>query len=96
MIELSKSNSNTTRQNDGVKSKPETAINVALHPSTKTRLTAYKNGNPLENMSYNQAVEKILDEIGFPPVEEIENKYFPSIAGGSSTHPEDEHSNNSA
>ena len=96
MIVVTKNNSNPTAENDGAKSEPETAINVALHPPTKTRLTAYKNRNPIENLSYNEAIEKVLDEIGFPPVEEIENQYLPSLAGGRSTQPEEERSNSSA
>ena len=96
VIIVPKNNSNLTAENDGAKSEPETAINVALHPPTKTRLTAYKNRNPIENLSYNEAIEKVLDEIGFPPVEEIENQYLPSLAGGRSTQPEEERSNSSA
>jgi hypothetical protein len=96
VIELSKRNSNTTRQNGSTESDPDKPTNVALHPPTKTRLTAYKNDNPLKNMSFDKAVGKILDEIGFPPVEEIENKYLPSVAAESSSDAEDERSNNSA
>ena len=96
MIVVSKNNSNPTAENNGAEPEPETAINVALHPPTKTRLTAYKNKNPIKNLSYNEAIEKVLDEIGFPPVEEIENQYLPSLAGGSSTQSEEERSNNSA
>jgi hypothetical protein len=96
VIVVLKNNSTPTEENDGAESDPEKAINVALHPPTKTRLTAYKNGNPLKNLSYNEAIEKVLDEIGFPPIEEIENQYLPSLAGGSSTQSEEERSNNSA
>jgi hypothetical protein len=96
VIEVSKSNSNTTRENGSTDSEPDTATNVALHQPAKTRLTAYKNDNPLKNMSFDKAVDKLLDEIGFPPVEEIENKYLPSVAAESSSDAEDERPNNSA
>lgn len=96
MIEVSKSNSNTTKQKGSTESNPDTGTNVLLHQPAKTRLTAYKNDNPLKNMSFDKAVNKLLDEIGFPPVEEIENKYLPSVAAESSSASEDERSNNSA
>jgi len=96
VIAVPTSSSKTTAKNDSTEHDPETATNVALYPPAKTRLTAYKNDNPLKKMSYDEAVNEVLDEIGFPPIEEIESKYLPSLAGGSSTDPENERSNNSA
>jgi hypothetical protein len=81
---MATSNSKPTPKNDSTKRDPETATNVALYSPAKTRLTAYKNDNPLKKMTFDEAVNELLDEIGFPQAEEIENKYLPSMSNGSS------------
>jgi hypothetical protein len=93
---MAASNSKPTPKNNSIDRDPETTTNVALYPPAKTRLTAYKNSNPLKELTFDEAVTQILDEIGFPQAEEIESKYLPSLAGENSNDSENERSNDSA
>lgn len=79
-------NSSKPTASDNADRDPETTINVCLHRDTHTRLTAYKNDNPLIEKSYDEAINEILEKIDFPQAEMIENKYLPSM---SDAHPSD-------
>jgi hypothetical protein len=69
-------NSSKPTTSDNTDRDPETTINVCLHRDTHTRLTAYKNDNPLIEKSYDEAINEILEKIDFPQAEMIENKYL--------------------
>lgn len=55
-------------------------INVCLHRETHTRLTAYKNFNPLASKTFDEAVNEILDSLGFPDADSFENPAFPMLS----------------
>ena len=55
-------NSSKPTSSDNTDRDPETTINVCLHRDTHTRLTAYKNDNPLIEKSYDEAINEILPE----------------------------------
>lgn len=56
-----------------------TYVNVALRRNTHTRLTAFKNYNPLIQRSFDEAINEALDTIDFPQAEEIENVHIPAL-----------------
>jgi hypothetical protein len=43
-------------------------------------LTAYKNYNPLANKTFDEAVNEILDSVGFPEADVFENPAFPVLS----------------
>lgn len=69
---------------------PTKTINVCLHKGTHTRLTAYKNYNPVQRKTFDQAVNEILDEIEFPESDEFESKYIPSMSFNNTSSDDDD------
>lgn len=83
MIEVSSTEgneiSNPSRTDDDAESSGS-PINVSLHQDTHTRLLAYKNADLLNKKTFNEAVEEILDKVGVPDADKIENRHAPSMA----------------
>lgn len=48
---------------------------VPVHPETIKRLEAYKRADLLNQMTYDQAVNALLDEFGFPTHAELDDFY---------------------
>lgn len=74
---------NNTTPTTGIASdcdEPRTTINVCLHRNTHTRLTAYKNFNPLASKTFDEAVNEILDALDFPEAAAFENPMFPALS----------------
>lgn len=61
---------------------------------THKRLTAFKKGNlpPLSEKSFDEAVNDLLDAVGFPEADEIGDLYPLSIGGTNSSAAEEESS----
>jgi hypothetical protein len=95
VIAVSTSDSKPASSDDSTDRDPETTINVCLHRDTHTRLTAYKNYNPLNHKTFDTAVNEILDEIDFPEADEIGSMFLPSMTEDRSTDSEDDCSNDS-
>jgi hypothetical protein len=80
VIEVSAKNTTPTTGTATDCDEPRTTINVCLHRNTHTRLTAYKNYNPLANKTFDEAVNEILDSVGFPEADVFENPAFPVLS----------------
>lgn len=48
---------------------------VPVYEETIERLLAYKDGNPLDKKTYDEAINHLMDDAGFPPHDELDEFY---------------------
>jgi hypothetical protein len=56
---------------------------IPVKESTRDRLRAFRNRNLLDRKSYDEAVNELLDQVGFATVEELNAEYRPVERGRS-------------
>jgi len=54
---------------------------IPVKETTRDRLRAFRNRNPLDRKSYDEAVNELLDQVEFATAEELNAKYRPSEQG---------------
>jgi hypothetical protein len=54
---------------------------IPVKESTRDRLRAFSNRRLLDQQSYDEAVNELLDRVGFATAEELNNGYRPAERG---------------
>ena len=87
----SKDDINSTTGTAADHNKPEKPINISLHRDTHARITAYKRltahkrprisktRHPTRRKAFDEAINELLDSVGFPEADAFENPEFPIL-----------------
>jgi hypothetical protein len=54
---------------------------IPVRESTRDRLRAFRNRNPLDRKTYDEAVNELLDQVEFATAEELNAEYRPVRRG---------------